>query len=242
MTGVYEPGAWFRGRLYPHRWDVSPGGRWFCYFTYNYKHNSDWPCGETYNAVSRLPWLRALAAWRETGTYSYGYHFTTDPTIWEIGQPTVGDAGPCRGVCGVAQIRPSQFPTERRRGWVESAETLPRDPDDMWDERRQVVMEKPKPGSARVTLSVRGGRWADRAWPVLMPPAPTPYRLNRGGVQHELAGVVWADWTADGRMAVATTSGMLQLRDGDSGRAVSEVALPDGEPRPQPAPAWAESW
>jgi hypothetical protein len=31
--GRYEPGAWIRSNLYPQRCDLSPHGRWLCYFT-----------------------------------------------------------------------------------------------------------------------------------------------------------------------------------------------------------------
>jgi hypothetical protein len=28
----YQPGAWVRGTVYPQRCDLSPDGRWLCYF------------------------------------------------------------------------------------------------------------------------------------------------------------------------------------------------------------------
>ena len=30
---AYEPGGWIKANLYPQRCDLSPDGRWFCYFT-----------------------------------------------------------------------------------------------------------------------------------------------------------------------------------------------------------------
>jgi hypothetical protein len=58
---AYEPGSWVHGTLYPQRCDLSPDGRWLAYFVH--KAAAAWGPGGTYPAISRLPWLRALAAW-----------------------------------------------------------------------------------------------------------------------------------------------------------------------------------
>lgn len=42
----YEPGAWLHGRIFPRRSDLSPDGRWLCYFAH--KSSATWPQGETY--------------------------------------------------------------------------------------------------------------------------------------------------------------------------------------------------
>ncbi|MBP3957017.1 hypothetical protein J8F10_17240 [Gemmata sp. G18] len=238
-TGRYDGGAWFRGTLYPQCCDLSPGGRWLSYFAL--KTDSAWPAGATYNAVSRLPWLKALAAWRESGTWSRGHHFVADTSVWEIGPPTVGDAAVCGTLCGMGLTAPAQFATERRRGWREAAATQEREPDDVWDERREVVMEKVAPTSRHVVLSVRGKFEAFRTSPDLWSPHPAPYALTRSGRVKTLAGVQWADWTCEGHLATATGRA-LRILDTQRGRVVSESRLTDEEPRPGPAPAWANEW
>lgn len=122
--GVYEPGAWIRANLSPQRCDLSPDGRWFCYFTL--KMPGRWKAGHTYVAIARLPWLTALAAWGTCGTWARGAHFVEDPRVWGVGAPDEGDAGPCRGKFGLALTRPATFAVERRRGWTETADTPPR--------------------------------------------------------------------------------------------------------------------
>ncbi len=240
-TGAYEAGAWFSGSLYPQRCDLSPGGRWFCYFAF--KSESDWPAGECYTAVSRLPWLRALAAWREIGTYSRGFTFDPDPAAWEVGPPTVGAIGPCWAVCGLRFTDPAQFAVERRRGWRESASTPPRDLGDVWDQHRDVTMEKSNPVGGKRILSVSGRFEAFRECPNSCPPQDSPYTLARPGRAAEpIPGVQWADWTAAGHLAVATWGGYLQLRDASGSRVLSEVWLPEGEPAPHRAPDWAGEW
>lgn len=240
-SGAYEEGAWFRGILYPQRCDLSPGGRWFSYFAY--QPNSSWLPGETYNAVSRLPWLKALAAWREIGTYSRGQHFGPDPAAWPAGAPAVGDISILDSVGGMVTTNADQFAVERRRGWAESASIPPRDPADMWDQRHDVVMVKPSPDAeCDAVLSVRSRFAGHRTCPTSCPPDPTAYSLWYDGRTGVLTGVQWADWTFDGRLAVVTGSGLLQILDGGGQRVVREVRLGEDIPRPRPAPSWAAEW
>src|SRR5438093_1236460 len=152
----YQHGGWLHGVIYPQRCDLSPDGRWFCFFTL--KKYADWPAGNAYVAISRLPWLTALAAWGLGSTWTRGAHFVSDRSVWEWGDPDVGDAGPCRERFGLAYVRPASYAVERRRGWSETADTPPRREDDMWDERRQITMEKPSPDGSALLLAT--GRYA----------------------------------------------------------------------------------
>jgi hypothetical protein len=85
----YEPGSWLHGTLYPQRCDLSADGRYLCYVAF--KGNSTWELGATYIAVSRLPWLTALAAWRTCGTWPRGAHFVADAGRCDLGPPGAGD-------------------------------------------------------------------------------------------------------------------------------------------------------
>jgi hypothetical protein len=237
--GVYEPGAWIRANLYPERCDLSPDGRWLCYFTL--KMPGRWKAGSTYVAISRLPWLAALAAWGTCGTWTRGAHFVDDPSAWGVGDPDEGDASPCRRKFGLAVTRPASFAVERRRGWTETPDTPPRAADDMWDERRAVItMEKPRPKrDDHVRLRVRG-RFA-------------AFRDGRSkDVTYEIAAdntvnaldAQWADWDADGRLLVATRDGRLQIRElsTDGLRVVSEANAAAETPQPAAPPADALRW
>jgi hypothetical protein len=241
---VYTPGAWFRGNLYPQRCDLSPDGRWLCYFTL--KATARWPVGPTYVAISRLPWLTALAAWGTCGTWTRGAHFVDDKRVWQVGEPAAGDAAPCRKKLGLALTRPHTFAVERRRGWTETADTPPRAPTDMWDERRadDVKMEKAQPrskGAVRLTVH---GRFAAFRSSLPGDRASTHYELASPRQSVALDDVQWADWTADGRMLAATRDGRLQIRD-VTGRGVAvrwETNLAPLEPDPTPPPADASRW
>ncbi|HEV3166426.1 MAG TPA: hypothetical protein VGZ22_20550 [Isosphaeraceae bacterium] len=74
---VFTCGAWFHGRLYPERCDLSPDGRLFVYFAFQGSRvgtafTSSW------TAVSRPPWLHALALWPWETTHGGGGRFLED--------------------------------------------------------------------------------------------------------------------------------------------------------------------
>ncbi len=241
---AYTPGAWLRGNLYPQRCDLSPDGRWLCYFTL--KGSARWKPGPTYLAISRLPWLTALAAWGTCGTWTRGAHFVDRRRTWEVGEPAAGDAAPCKKKFGLALTRPATFAVERRRGWTETADSPPRSPRDMWDERRadRIVMEKARPRSRDgVRLTVRGWFAAFRS---SLPGGAQDvrYELSLPGRSIPLDDLQWADWGADGRLLAATRDGRLQIRDVRSGDfAVRwEVDVGSLDPNPSPPPAEALRW
>ncbi len=69
-TGDCEPGARLHGRIYPRRSDLSPDGTLLLAFImgrtgpgFLEPDPPAWP--DTYVSLSKLPWLTALAAWRE---------------------------------------------------------------------------------------------------------------------------------------------------------------------------------
>jgi hypothetical protein len=238
-TMTYEPGAWLHGVIYPQRCDLSPDGRIFCYFTL--KKYADWPASNAYLAMSRLPWLTALAAWGVGNTWTRGAHFVPDRSVWELGDPDIGDARPCRDKYGLAFVRPGTFAVERRRGWTESADTPPQRADDMWDQHREVAMEKPSPADPRRRLRVSGWHAAHRS---LEPKrfSPPAYALDDGSRSRPLDGVWWADWSYDGGLLVATEDGRLQAREADGDAIRWEHNLDGRVPDPQPAPPEASAW
>jgi hypothetical protein len=233
---AYEAGAWLHGTIYPQRCDLSPDGRYLSYLAL--VGQADWVAGTTYVAVSRLPWLTALAAWGTDGTWSRGAHFAPVGT-WELAEPDDGDIAPLRRRHGMAVSVAESFAVERRSGWTEAPGTPARDPHDVWDEMRveEVVMTRRSPRDDG-DLAVIGGAAAFRGGPPHWwePPA---YALDGS----TLAGVQWADWAPDGRLLVATVDGRLQVRSGPGHEAADwEVDLAGLTPDPRPAPLEATDW
>lgn len=238
-TPGYEPGAWIKARLAPQRCDLSPDGRWFVASVHAV--GADWPAGEVYEAVSRLPWLHALAAWGAGSTYSRGVHVSDERDRCDLGAPDVGDAAPLLARWGLVRNRAEQFAVERRRGWVEAPGTPPRSAGGPWDEHRRVAMRRARPGDRDVVLEVSGSFAAFREG------EPQPDRCTYALVGPDdlevLDDVQWADWSSDGRLLVATSDGRLQIRSGAHVDTVTfEHDLSGETPDPQPAPAWARRW
>jgi hypothetical protein len=203
------------------------------------KVGSHWTAGDIYEAISRLPWLTALAAWNSGTTYTRGLHFVDDPAQSDAGDPDVGDIGPLLHRYGLRWTLPEQYAVERRRGWVESADSPPRREGDWWDESRRAVMTKAQPGGEAV-LHVEGRYAAFRTGePHVEPPL---YWVDRGDEIEILEGVQWADWDAAGRLLVATSDGRLEVQLRAEALHEPIIDLSGMEPDPQPAPAWANEW
>lgn len=74
---TFEHGAWFRGRIYEDRCDLSPDGELLVYFALQGSRNQTSYQG-SWTAVSRPPWLHALALWPQGDTWGGGGQFTAD--------------------------------------------------------------------------------------------------------------------------------------------------------------------
>ena len=249
----YEPGSWLHGTLYPQRCDLSADGRYLCYFAL--KGNSTWELGDTYIAISRLPWLTALAAWRTDGTWTRGAHFVADASRCDLGLPDAGDTNGLRGRYGLALTEPAAYPVERRRGWRETPDTPARAPGDVWDEKRsdEITMARPQPEPARGRppwargtrpwLAVSGGYAAHRGLPQHYHPPRYELRDSpAGSVLERLGEVQWADWARGGELLTATTDGRLQIRDRATLQAAWEHDLAPMRPTSGKPPAEARHW
>jgi hypothetical protein len=73
----FEGGQWFHGHIYPERCDVSPDGKLFLYFAGKFRHRD---VARTWTAVSRPPYLTALALWPIGGTLGGRGVFVDDLT------------------------------------------------------------------------------------------------------------------------------------------------------------------
>ena len=233
-TDTFEPGAWFRGTLYPQKCDLSSDGKWFVYSAM--KQPGDWPAGAVYEAVSHLPWLTALAAWGSGTTYTRGLHFTASADS-EVGDPDVGVLDAKR--FGLRWNKPVQFCVERRRGWRESPDTPPPETGGPWDEKRHVEMTKRQP-EGHWRLHVDGSYAAFRTSDP--DPGSVSYWLTDDRDIVVLDDVQWADWDRNGDLLAATNDGGLQRRKLTTAVTTEVADLSLLKPRPRPAPKWASVW
>ncbi len=118
----FTPGAWFRGRIVPEKCDLSPDGALFVYAAYKGSHLRS-PATDSWTAVSRAPWLHALALWPMGTTYGGGGRFVGERSLILRGAGSAHPAHPPHGlevVDGVAEL-------QRSTGEVEGAEWSGRD-------------------------------------------------------------------------------------------------------------------
>lgn len=110
---TFEPGAWLRGRIYEKRCDISPDGELFVYFCHGGAYREGYT--DSWTAVSRAPWLYALALWPWGSTYGGGGRFVENrklirhsrmPTSTHPDHPATGlDVGP-----GLVDYQPDYQP------------------------------------------------------------------------------------------------------------------------------------
>jgi hypothetical protein len=230
-----RPGAWLKGTIYPHRSAISPDGTLL--YTFAMKR------GRAYHAVSRAPWLTALALWFTDSTYHTGCVFSpvkgSTREDWIPAQ--VGDAAPLARKHGLQLTTMSggRYPALRLGGWSEHPTSEPRAEEDVWDERRRVVLARANAAGRRLVLTDDGYSRSPGAVEGRLP----RYHLE-GGPADEVAlpGVTWADWDAAGRLAVATADGEVQLRDAVSGEVRWRHSFVGLAPEPRPPPPQATRW
>jgi hypothetical protein len=75
-TDQFYEGQWFKGRIYERRCDLSPSGERLVYFAASYK-----PPYATWTAVSRPPFLTAVALWPKGDAWGGGGLFAREGEI-----------------------------------------------------------------------------------------------------------------------------------------------------------------
>lgn len=81
---TFERGHWFKGRIYDRRSDLSPGGELLVYFASQFNRQSVRSNDEytyAWTAVSRVPWLTALALWPKGDCWWGGGLFESEKTL-----------------------------------------------------------------------------------------------------------------------------------------------------------------
>jgi hypothetical protein len=92
----FERGHWFHGRLYPRRSDLSPDGELLVYFASKFNRHTIADREYTYawTAVSRPPWLTALALWPKGDCWHGGGLFRGNRALLLNHRPSAAGAHP----------------------------------------------------------------------------------------------------------------------------------------------------
>jgi len=247
--GSLGPGVWVKKKLFPRRCDLSPDGALMCFcLAGGFPPRASptivdeyYPSGATgahrvFGGISRVPWLHPLKQWEESGTWGRGWSFADNPEVESCGSPSWLTINGKETF--IRQNEIISFLNERRRGWIEAEDCPTRDADDMWDEKRSVVLQKVRPGGTEV-LRLNGGLYTTAGG--VDGKNPRFELQDSTGVTSAIGDATWADWDHTGRLLVATHAGHLRVDSLDAS-GVSPFVNHDLcglVPDPQPAPEWA---
>ena len=245
-----EPGAWFTGSLYPRRSQVSDDGLLFAYFALHGAGTGAWGA---YLAVSKLPWLTALAAWDTLGTWTGGCRFGRDRTL-HVEAAAMSPEPFAGSYPGRVEVTPLNtdweartLQNERARGWREvaaGARTAAEEALALPSEPAELLRRERPGGDGALVVANLGSAISTRAPSIEH--ARLEYGLDDGRGLTPLADAAWADWDDRGRLLVATTSGSLEVRTplaaGRRWKTAWTRDLNGLSPEPRPSPGWARRW
>lgn len=217
-TDQFEGGQWLRGKIYGDRCALSPNGSLFLYFAAQYQHSRHGYEG-TWTAISKPPYLTALALWPLGNTWGGGGMFIDNRTI-------------CLNHCGTTEPHPEHKPpkhlrvivrdeqlTKRDRaaleqikaqGWqLVHSPTGARNPSYGYGRRVDdpPIWHRPHPANERYYLAQRYYGYIPEHYsgPTLIEYALGDWINN---VEIPLEGANWADWDQRGRL-VYTRDGQI---------------------------------
>lgn len=250
----FEAGQWLAGRIYERRCDLSPGGGLLVYFAG--KHKGEHP---TYTAISRPPYLTALALFSKGDTWGGGGLFEGERHLrlnhgasqMELAHgfrlPKSFQLEPLYEHSGRGEDWPIEHYRRVRDGWTLVAEGERQRHSlgaPMWltfDPPR--VHARTHPRSDRVRLEERlvGINEVDGAWYV------QDYAVVVDDEDAELIERAdWADWDRDGDLLWAKGGRLyrakVDTKHGTMGEPKELIDLRDERFRPLEAPANARRW
>jgi hypothetical protein len=249
-TDVFEPGQWFHGRIYERRSDLSPNGSLLVYFAQKIEGRTLEDSEYTYawTAISRPPYLTALALWPKGDCWHGGGLFEDDKTLVLNHKPEVAKPHPNHmpqgirvnlkeGVCG--EDDPLFSERLQRDGWNLKQEwkVENRGYPNMYLTRQPEIREKVDADGSQVIRLMRSIEVLDYA---------EEFVVTKSGQSDvtELCRASWADWDQQGRLVFARDGKIFAGRLGDDGQLIERelTDLNSSKPEPVSAPDWAARW
>ena len=248
-TDQFDPGHWFHGRIYERRCDLSPSGELMVYFASKQnEQQAESDYSVSWTAVSKPPWLTALALWPKGDCWAGGGMFADDRTLLlnqgDEPHPKHNPLGHLavrvQYYCGGGDL-PLLANRLVRDGWVQEdcgrwAGWKKADPPESWTRtqpngawqaaRRLHGFLRQKSGLMRTWDETFAVRSPDRQTEIPLPKA------------------TWVDWDQRGRLVLAR-DGCIVAATWDADGQITEQLLADfnsTKPAPIAAPAWANEW
>lgn len=217
----FEFGQWLKGRIYERRCDLSPDGELLVYFAADFRRSIG-----SWTAVSRPPFLTALALWPKGDCWGGGGQFFSDTRLLLNHQqdemtlasgfstPSWFSIAPCGDWSGRGEDDPIWSSRLARDGWslVSSPERtkddhgaeiwIEFDPPIRWERAHPLWPRKYTLEMSILGIKERNGRW---------------YRIEhrvRGekGYIGAIGRSEWAEWSNDGDLLFAQSGCLYRLR------------------------------
>lgn len=96
-SDTFDAGQWFKGRIYEHRSDLTPNGRFLVYFASKINaHTVQDSGGYTYawTAISEPPQFKAIALWPKGDCWHGGGLFASNGAVWLNHRPDTAQPHP----------------------------------------------------------------------------------------------------------------------------------------------------
>jgi len=249
-TDTFESGQWFHGRIYERRADLSPDGSLLIYFAQKKEDRTMKDSEYTYawTAVSKPPYLTALALWPKGDCWHGGGLFKSNKTVVLNHKPAVAKPHPNHLPQGLRvilkpEVRGEDDPLfserierdgwELRQPWKIENRGYPK----MYRTIQPEIREKPSPRRTqmiRLVRSIEGLDYSEEFAVVVR---------GRSGLA-SIDRASWADWDQQGRLVFARDGKIFAGRVDEDGNLVDRelTDLNASKPKGVAPPDWAAEW
>ncbi len=235
-TDTFTPGQWLHGRIYEKRSDLSPNGKLLVYAARKEQAYTrrDEPYRPAWTAISKPPYVTALALWLDSISFGGGLFFS-DTKVWlnHDGHPEPHPGHVPQGIYAynsASDVSEEVLLNRRleRDGWRHIQE--------LQGEQAPSIHEKPYPDH-NVTLVMTTARSGYK----------TQYRYSvrqSDGQIFYLNDAEWADWDKRGRLVFAQDGRIFAQDAAAIGQEppTELINLNGNTPEPMVAPEWAKVW
>lgn len=246
-TDTFELGHWFHGRIYEKSCDLSPNGDLLVYYalkigrrsprTHEYTH--------TWIAISKPPWLTALALWFKGDACYGGGLFQDHQTLWinhspQIPQPDKGYVPQSLDVILSHEVCNDRLISKTR---------LERDG---WNLHQEIKYHEITHGFATDTPEILCKCHPEYGVSLLMESSFKKFDIvsrysledNKTGERYPITGATWADWDQQGRLIFVKYGGLFtaNLSEFAEIEAIQIADFNNDEPVEITPPEYAEKW
>ncbi len=249
-TDEFEPGQWFKGRVFERRSDLSPNGEKLIYFARktNWHTLHDEEYTRAWTAISRPPYYTALALWPKGNTWHGGGLFVDDRTVILNHRPERAIPHPDHLPRDV-DIRPN--PRAHGEDDPIFGEHLSRDG---WKVEQEGIVERGKKPVIFVTKQpeIRIKSRNSNTYVLSLTRRIDDLRYSErfqvtdmaGNPILDTSGVTWLDWDQRGRLVLFREGKVLLAEEvGNVSFELRELAdFNSHKPKRIVAPDWARAW